>query len=366
MMKFFFKNKQALIIISLLSGLFLLRICLFVNTYGGVEHDSGWYLGVAKNVAERGIYASFTNTIGEDKVGANPTIHGRFGVQDADGYMYFPAGVTVGPGYVFPEALILKIFGNGWWQYRAWPLLAFTFLLFISFYIVKRIGGYVALIIFAVWLWVIPQYYIGYSFEAFSESIAMMFFLLGGWILFRPVSQSKKYYFLAGLLFACSYLTKNLFLLPISSLGIFVLYDLVKNRNQIRKALFKWIVLFFGIILPIILFQVYQYISLMIMFGRPGVDAVKEDYRLHFLLNGSGIENFTNLDLEFIRKKINIWIVVLFKSGDKNNVLTLSEKLITKTISIVKKYCLFFKEFSKRIPIKTAISIIPIKIACHA
>ena len=91
---------------------FLFRVIFFASEFGAVEHDSGWYLGVARNLAQRGIYASYTNTIREEGIGAQPSIHGRFSVQDNNGYSYFPAGVTAGPGYVIPQAILLKILSN--------------------------------------------------------------------------------------------------------------------------------------------------------------------------------------------------------------------------------------------------------------
>src|SRR3990167_7690110 len=127
---------------------FLLRSVFFATHIGGVEHDSGWYLGVARNLAQRGIYASYTNTVTEAMKGTYPSIHGRVSVQDDNGFVYFPAGVTVGPGYIIPEALILKLFGYGWWQFRAWPLLAFMGLLILTFLIIWQVGGLLALILF--------------------------------------------------------------------------------------------------------------------------------------------------------------------------------------------------------------------------
>src|SRR3990170_7616752 len=101
--------KQGIIYIIAIVSLFLLRSIFFAANYGGIEHDSGWYLGVARNLAQRGIYASYTNTIIPEEQGDYPSIHGRFSVQDENGYSYFPAGVTVGPGYIIPEAILLKI-----------------------------------------------------------------------------------------------------------------------------------------------------------------------------------------------------------------------------------------------------------------
>ncbi len=302
------KDKVNVMILFIFAFL-TIRTIIFISAYGGVEHDSGWYLGVAKNVAERGIYASFTNTIKENTIGAHSSIHGRFSVQDKDGYIYFPAGVTVGPGYVFPEAFILKIFGNGWWQYRAWPLLAFSLLLLLSFYIVKKIGGFFSLGIFALWIYLIPQYYTSYSFEAFSESIATMLFLFGGWLLFGISKKKKLYYFCAGLMFSFAYLTKTLFLLPISSLFFISLYDVIKNKEHKKKIISKWVIVALGLFIPALLFHFYQYVSLISRFGMGGWTAVGQDYEIVLKSAGSGLDNLKlqNFDINFISQKIQIW-----------------------------------------------------------
>ncbi len=64
------KHCQILAAVLLITGLLVARIILFVGNYAGIEHDSGWQLGLAKNLAHRGIYASYVNTIGEEGVGA--------------------------------------------------------------------------------------------------------------------------------------------------------------------------------------------------------------------------------------------------------------------------------------------------------
>jgi len=142
MIKVFFKKHFLKIYLGLTVILFLARMVLFAGEFGGIEHDSGWYLGVARNLAERGIYASYTNTTTSGGVGAFPSIHGRFSVQDKNGFSYFPAGVTAGPGYIIPEAMIIKVFGFGWWQARAWPIITLGLLLaalFIFVYLIVLI-----------------------------------------------------------------------------------------------------------------------------------------------------------------------------------------------------------------------------------
>jgi hypothetical protein len=50
----------SILLISLLIVFQVVRIVVFVNEYGGVEHDGGWALGISRSVAERGVYTSLT------------------------------------------------------------------------------------------------------------------------------------------------------------------------------------------------------------------------------------------------------------------------------------------------------------------
>lgn len=314
-----FKKRLPLIYIGITVIFFVTRIILFASSYGGVEHDSGWYLGVAKNLALKGIYASYTNTIREESVGDHPSIHGRFSVQDKNGFSYFPAGVTVGPGYVVPQALLLKIFGDGWLQYRLWPLIAFTILLFIIFYTIWRIGGIISLIIFQIWLWAVPQLTTTYAYESYSEDIAFLY-LIVSFILYYLSIKSKKgslLILISGSFLSFSILTKNLFFLPGISFLISFLLEGWNHRKQIKKVFIRWILFATGFALPIGLYEGYRYFFLVSHFGHSSWSAINEDIRLTFQSGGSGILslNLRNLDWIFILKKINIWFDVGIKQS---------------------------------------------------
>lgn len=293
--------------------LFSLRIIFFAIPYGGIEHDSGWYLGVAKNLALKGKYASYTNTIIGNKTGANPSIHGRYSVQDKEGFIYFPAGVTVGPGYVIPEALIIKLFGNGWWQYRAWPFIAFSLLLFILFYIVLKLGGFISLLIFSFWLFLVPQLYIAYAYEAYSEPIALLYLLAAMGVLLKGLQNlSRKnmlYIFLAGVLVSFSILTKNLFILSLPVFLVPFISQATQSKNSKKIIALTFITFAVGIILPYLLFELYRYVTVLSLFGKSGVDAVNRDIVLTFQTVGSGLSgfSFSSIDWGFVNKKFNIW-----------------------------------------------------------
>jgi hypothetical protein len=314
----FTKKNSLFIFLAVLVAIFVLRVVLFANSYGGVEHDSGWYLGVARNMAERGIYASYTNTIAEEGPGAHVSLHGRFSVQDKDGFSYFPAGVTVGPGYVLPEALLLKLFGYGWWQFRLWPLIGFACLLFLLFYTTFRIANVFAVVILALWIWVVPQATTGYAFESFSEHIATLFVLISFYLcalfVYSPINR-KKLIFFSGMFFAFAFLTKNLSFLSIGSFVIIAIYDFWKHRKKLLFTFLCWILFVVGVALPIAAYEGYRYWFLTSHFGYEGWHAINEDIRLTFQSGGSGISNidFSKLDWVFVWKKIYIWLDVGIK-----------------------------------------------------
>ena len=62
----FIKKNKLWLYLILTTFLFLIRVISFASDYGGIEHDSGWHLGMARNLAERGIFASYTNTLTEE------------------------------------------------------------------------------------------------------------------------------------------------------------------------------------------------------------------------------------------------------------------------------------------------------------
>jgi hypothetical protein len=293
--------------IAATSLLFIARFFLFISSQDiGVEHDSGWYLGVARNVAERGIYASYTNTIATtEKVGGFPSIHNRFSVQDKNGYNYFPAGVTVGPTYVLSEAVFLKLFGYGWIQYRLLPFISFCILLPVLFFIILQIGSYVGLIFFQLWLWCYPQLFLTLSFEAFSEHIALLLLFIG-FLLFQKWLDSPKkngYIILSGLSFGLSIQTKNLYLLGFLFTIIFLLLITKKERSIRSLSLF---LLFLS--LPTLLFEIYRFVVLFTQFGFAGWWANNIDIKRTWQSGGSGIQALRNgLNIRFVYNKLSVW-----------------------------------------------------------
>ena len=289
--------------------LFVARVVIFAGHHGGIEHDSGWYLGVAKNLAHRGIYASYTNTIVAEGDGVHPSIHRRFAVQDENGFSYFPAGVTVGPGYVLPQALLLTVFGDGWWQYRLWPLITYTGLLVLLFYIVWLIGSLWSLVILQMWLWAIPQLTTTFAYEAFSEHTAL-FYLFISFLVYSKSDrkdQAYAYMFLTGFFLGLTVLTKLLFSLTLIVFAYFIMKELLSSQLNMRNVCFRWTCLILGLVFPIFLFEFYRFIALYSHFGVQGWQAINEDFKLTFISQGSGINALGDLRVPFVLEKLRLW-----------------------------------------------------------
>lgn len=296
--------------IAITSLLFIVRIFLFISTQDvGVEHDSGWYLGMARNVAERGIYASYVNTVASsDNRGSFPSIHGRFSTQDENGYVYFPAGVTVGPVYIFPESLFLKLFGYGWVQYRLWPFIAFSLLVPLMFYVILQIGSVFSLIFFQAWLWFYPQVLLNQSYEALSEHIAFLFLLLGYLLLQKAHSSKKSLYYvsLSGLSLGLAIQTKNVYALGVLFSLISVIY---LSGTVWKKHRLKHILLFlFSLVLPTLIFEAYRFTILFSQFGFMGWWTNNIDIKRTWESGGSGTVILkSGINYRFVYNKLAVW-----------------------------------------------------------
>jgi len=119
----------------------LVRVITFANVYGGIEHDSGWFLTVSRSLAERGTYTTLVSTIVDPTVPGDINIDFKFNIQDRDGRIWFFTGSGTGPASIVPNAIILKIFGYNFWALRAGPLLFYVLLLLLIALSLYRLGG---------------------------------------------------------------------------------------------------------------------------------------------------------------------------------------------------------------------------------
>ncbi|MFO0703820.1 MAG: hypothetical protein U0525_03800 [Patescibacteria group bacterium] len=283
----------------------MFRILIFLKTQDvGVEHDSAWYLGVAKNISKYGLYASNTNTSILSTT-VSPSIHNRYSVQDKVGRSYFPGGVTVGLGYMLPQAIIMKFFGFGFWQYRAIPLLGFLLMLILLLHLAYTFGGYFSLALFTIILWFRPDIYINYSFEGFSEQLALAYILISITLLqyFFTKSLTKNKILLSGLVFGMAIATKYLSAMYLPCIFIFFW---PRNEFKISKLLNSFRLYFsfiLGALFPIVLFFLYQYVFMNLLFGKLEYMAIIKDFTMHWQTGGGG---FGRLDLGYILTKSQV------------------------------------------------------------
>ncbi|NUQ65082.1 MAG: phospholipid carrier-dependent glycosyltransferase [Pirellulales bacterium] len=261
--------------VLLMSLPLLARVVVFADHFGGVAQDSGWYLGVAKNLAHRGIYASYSNAIPEEPPGAWESILGRMNVQDAAGFTYFPAGVTVGPGYVVPEAMVLSLFGDGWWQYRLWPLLTYWGMLVVLLWLAVRMGGIASAALLCLWFWFVPQLSITTAYEAYSEPAALFWLLLSVACYDRARRGGPRagfFYGAAGVLLSLATLTKALAMLAAPVFFLAALVELRAGRRRLRLWITDWVLFAVGFLVPNATFSLYRYVVLVFWLGDSRLD----------------------------------------------------------------------------------------------
>lgn len=334
------KGRRLIFVYILITSIFYIsRFVVFAQTQNvGIEHDSGWYLGVARNLAEKGIYASYTNTIADsNNPGPHPSIHGRFSVQDRSGFSYFPAGVTVGPGFIVPQAVVYFLFGFGEWQNRIISLAALAALIPLLMYIAFRLGGLFSLVLFQLWIWFYPQLFLNWAFEAFSEHLALLY-LLGGYVLL--VSSKRLFVFLlSGLLISLAILTKNIYFIGIFPVLIYFVKSLIASEK--RHLLVKGVMIFLlGFCIPIVLFELYRFFTLYALFGLNGYMAINKDLYLTMKCCGSGVVQFIEnpFPVRFMLTKILIWNSV----GIYGGIVLFASLLLVMAITQNKKNALYF------------------------
>lgn len=181
----------------------MLRIVVFVNEYGGIEHDGGWALGIARSLAERGTYTSLTSTVVNPHVQTALNRDNQFTIQDPQGREYFFVGQTTGPASILPAALIFKLFGVGFWQSRLAPLIFFFLFLVLASAILYFIQGLLGVLIFHLYLFFFPQLYIFLGYELFGEMPSLVYIFIS-FSLFVKATQAKRrrwaWYFASGIL----------------------------------------------------------------------------------------------------------------------------------------------------------------------
>ncbi|MBF0207277.1 MAG: hypothetical protein HQK53_10355 [Oligoflexia bacterium] len=325
------KNLQKIkLFISLLATfLIIARYIPFLNDYGGIEADSGWVLGISKNIAQKGIYASNVNAQTLPIKTIAPSIYGQPSIHDNEGYLHFYVdSVATGPGFILPQALMYKIFGEGWWQNRLWAMISFGIALVLSFYFTFLLGNYLSFFLLFIWIWGTPYFTIVTSFEAYPMATTVMYMLISLFLFFSYIKKLEKfecsnelkikmwhYLLLCGFFAGMAFKTKALALIILGAYCAYyfsIMLKIIKNpfaRFSFRQKICSFSTLCIGFIFPVLLYELYRAYYVIDKFG---IDAYYQNNLMitqKLLERDSGVNflySFLN-DLGFVYRKIIIW-----------------------------------------------------------
>lgn len=285
----------AWILLLTLTVLQLVRVIVFVNDYGGLEHDGGWLLGVSRSLAERGTFTTMVSTIVDPTVTGGRNIDGNVDVQDREGRIWFYVANSVGPLVFGINALFLKILGVNFWSLHIGSLLFFTVYLILAATILLKAQGFGAALLFHVYLFLYPHLSIFLSYEALGEvpgivSVFLAYIIFAHTANLDNVSSDRgakhlKWYFLSGLTTGLAINTKLLGLLCLG--GIFVLW--LKLLWERRTTVWAGVVLGLGVLtIP----TLWELTHLVVLTRIANFDIYRLNLQgriYHFLNEGSGI-----------------------------------------------------------------------------
>lgn len=267
----------------------VVRLVVFVNTYGGIEHDSGWFLGLARSLAETGTYTTMVSTIANPEPGGHENIYGQYNVQDEEGRIYFFTESGVYAAGIIPNAIIIKLFGPGFWQYRAGPLLFLLAGLLLASYLLYKVSGLVPVVIFQLFLFFYPHLIIFLGYEAMGEVFSFAYVLLS-FVFFVKAAQMTRHrlalFLLCGLVAGLAIATKPISLLSLAGLPLAWMVLFWQKRTTLNEGL----VIVGGWLAVPLLWELTQMFSLTFLFDF----ATYQNHltqRIDFFFNegGSGI-----------------------------------------------------------------------------
>lgn len=307
---YFFYRQERKYLLPLLMTLILtiyqlVRVIAFVNVYGGLEHDSGWFLGVSRSLAEQGTYTSMVSTLIDPAAVGQIDVDQKFNIQAPDGRIWFFTGNGTGPASIVPNALILKLFGTDFWALRAGPLLFYTLLLLIIAYTLYKLAGLSAVVLFHLFLFFYPRLSIFLSYEAEGE-VTAMFYVVAAYLVFALALQKqerrRRYFFLAGLTAGLAFNTKLLALLSVSGIVIWAGWLWL---SRTRKISFQELVgLGAGMILPQAVWELFQ-LAVVVRLAGFELYLRHVQQRIRFVLDdGSGIGKQVHSGSEFLWRKL--------------------------------------------------------------
>ncbi|MBN1991153.1 MAG: hypothetical protein JW953_00505 [Anaerolineae bacterium] len=290
----------ALLVTFSLTAYQLIRIVAFVNVYGGIEHDGGWMLSISRSLADQGDYTTLVSTIADPALPGGINVDQKFDVQAADGRVWFFTGNGIGPASIGPDALVLKLFGTGFWALRLGPLIFYTLFLLLAALILYRLAGWGAIVLFHAFLFFYPHLSIPLSYEAMGE-VPGMVYILWAYLAFATVASKPHrqwgHFLLAGLVIGLAINAKLITLWSVGGIlgwaGLLWLAGLAQGRiHKICATSLHFrevIALGFGAILPVALWELVHLVVLTHLFS---FDLYRQNLqgRIQFILDdGSGV-----------------------------------------------------------------------------
>ncbi len=248
------------------------RLVVFVNVYGGIEYDSGWFLGVARSLAERGTYTTLVSTMADPQVAVGLDMNQEFfQIQDPEGRIYFFAEGTTGPTQVVPDALVLRLFGSGFWQLRAASLGFYVFFLLLCSWLLLRWGGFPALFLFHAFILLYPHLSVFLGYESLGE-VPVAACVLLAYTLFATAAAAgarrKTWFLLSGLAAGLAILGKLIALIPLASLGLLWLVLFLKSwPGRPKTTFFEALIVVGGAVALPLLWELTQLIAISRLFG---------------------------------------------------------------------------------------------------
>ena len=211
-------------------GLFILAILLYLINYNYVslDYDEFFNLQIPKNMAENGIYATYYNLE----------------------YHLFDPLITTGPSTLLPIFLAFKTFGVDYLTAR-YIMAIFSVLMISMIYNIttKFFGSFVALFS-SILVMLIPGFLLQ-GVKALGEFPAVLYFVIGIYLLcLAEKSNTKVNLFCAGVLFAFSVLSKQIFILVFFPILFYCL--ILKNNLLTRMSLIS------SFLTTLILFELYK------------------------------------------------------------------------------------------------------------
>jgi hypothetical protein len=299
----------------------IIRIIIFVNVYGGVEHDGGWMLSISRSLAEQGTYTTLVSTIVEPGLPGGINVDQKFDIQAADGRIWFFTGNGIGPASIVPDALVLTLFGAGFWALRAGPLIFYALFLILAAVIVYRLAGLGAVVLFHAFIFFYPHLSIFLSYEAMGEVPSMVYVLwayLAGGAALQATGRRWRSFLGVGLVAGLALIAKIITLWSLSGIfiwtGLLWLAGLVGARSgrverddeasgRLSPKVSELLALAGGAVLPTVLWELVHLVVLTRLTGF-AMYVRQAQQRIGFIVDdGSGLGSPQHAGPEFVWDK---------------------------------------------------------------